>query len=143
MRLKIELVPKSTWSWNVRSEVTSTRWDQIRRGVYAKANYLCEICGGKGSKHPVECHEKWQYDDTTHVQTLVGLEALCPKCHMVRHIGLTFHRGLGHVALAHLVKVNNISLDDAEKMVETAFTKWAARSTHEWKLDLSWLSQVR
>lgn len=142
MRLEIELVPKSTWNWNVRSEVTSSQWDKIRRRVYVNANYICEVCGGKGSKHPVECHEKWRYDDTNHIQTLVGLEALCPKCHMVRHIGLTIHRGMGGVAINHLVKVNGISLETANQMIVDAFVVWQKRSAHEWKLDISWLSQI-
>lgn len=139
MKLGIELVPSSTWSWNLRSELSSGEWDKLRKSVYQRANYCCEVCGGKGSKHPVECHERWRYDDLRHIQTLVGLEALCPKCHMVRHIGLTFKRGLGHVALAHLVKINGCTLREAENMVTEAFAVWQLRSTHEWKLDTSWL----
>ena len=77
-KLTIELVPSTSWFNNVRSQVSAQEWDIIRHIVYAKANNICEICGGKGNKHAVECHEIWEYDDKEHIQKLIGMIALCP-----------------------------------------------------------------
>ncbi len=79
-RLTVELVPKTSWYNNIRALVDELDWDRIRRQVYRQADYRCEICGGRGPEHPVECHEVWRYDDRTHVQMLVRMIALCPAC---------------------------------------------------------------
>lgn len=88
MKLTIELVPSTSWFSNLRSLLSSEEWDKIRRGCYKNANYKCEICSGVGPKHPVECHETWEYDEKQGIQKLIGLIALCPSCHEVKHVGL-------------------------------------------------------
>ena len=140
MRLEIELVPKTAWFTNLRSHLSKSDWDIVRKKCYAKANYKCEICGGKGSKHPVECHEKWDFSGGN--VKLIGLIALCPSCHEVKHIGLAGVRGRGEVALQHLMKVNNISHDDAVKYVKEAFCLYHERSKIEdWELDVTYLEE--
>ncbi|AKJ73572.1 hypothetical protein SP39_1 [Salmonella phage 39] len=79
------MVPKTAWFTNLRSHLSKSNWDVVRKKCYAKANYKCEICGGKGTKHPVECHEIWDFGNGK--ITLKGLIALCPSCHEVKHIG--------------------------------------------------------
>lgn len=59
-RLTIELVPKTCWFSNVRDRVSRQDWDRIRSQVYEQADRRCEVCGGRGSRHPVECHEVWE-----------------------------------------------------------------------------------
>jgi len=71
--LTIELVPKGQWGSNLRSELSTKDWDTLRRESYHLASYKCEVCGGVGPRHPVECHEIWHYDDAYHVQRLDGL----------------------------------------------------------------------
>src|SRR5207302_1396445 len=80
-RLTVELVPSSCWYTNVRSHVPKTVWDRLRRQVAAEAGNRCEICGGRGRRWPVECHEVWEYDDDEKIQRLQRLVALCPACH--------------------------------------------------------------
>jgi hypothetical protein len=140
-KLEVELVPKTCWFSNVRSHVSKGEWDKLRNDVYLKAHFVCEICGGVGSKHSVECHEIWHYDDETHTQRLDGLIALCPSCHSVKHIGLASVQGGFGEAVAHLAKVNGWKMMEAEKHVSEAVKIWKERSQHEWKLDLSWLEQ--
>src|SRR6266487_2075486 len=94
-RLTVELVPETSWYNNVRALVDELGWDRIRRQMYRQADYRCEICGGRGPEHPVECHEVWRYDDRTRVQLLVRMIALCPVCHQVKHIGLANGQGRG------------------------------------------------
>ena len=94
--LTVELVPHTCWFSNVRDHVDKETWNRLRQATYQKAGYVCEICGGRGSEWPVECHEIWHYDDKRHTQTLVGLMALCPSCHAVyRLIRATGKRGRG------------------------------------------------
>ena len=140
MKLTIELVPSTSHFKNVRSEVSGKEWDVLRRESYKKAGYVCEICGGVGDNHPVECHEIWDYDDTNHTQTLTGLISLCPACHEVKHIGLAGINGRHHEATEHLANVNDIHLSEAMRYVEDAFMQYRIRSQHKWKLDISWLA---
>ena len=77
-----ELIPSNTWYNNVRSIVSKDEWDIIRRKSYKFANYKCQICGdsgiNQGYKHPVECHEIWEFDDKNKIQYLIGFISLCP-----------------------------------------------------------------
>jgi len=145
-RLTIELVPQTSWFNNVRSIVTQEEWNHIRKFIYQRAGYVCEICGGRGSKHPVECHEVWKFeerpDNDSHLQTLVDLIALCPACHQVKHIGLSLHRGLGEQATRHLMYVNGMTEDEAYAYIQEAFRIWEERSNHQWEVDISRLGAI-
>jgi len=139
--LTIELVPESCWYSIVRSNVCKSEWDKLRKATYQAANYRCEICGGTGSKHPVECHEVWHYDDEHHIQKLERMIALCPACHEVKHMGLANVRGRGEIAREHLKKVNGWSMKQTNDYVRQCFQVWQERSQYEWKLDISYLKQ--
>lgn len=139
LKLTIELVPSSSWCNNVRTKLKQSEWDKIRRKCYQESNYVCDICGGKGRKHPVECHEIWNYNDKTRIQKLIGLTSLCPSCHEVKHIGLTTIKGREKQAIKHLMKVNNINERTALNIIDSAFMLHGARSTKEWDLDISFL----
>ncbi len=140
-RLTIELVPQTCWFSNVRSEVGAADWDTLRKAVAAEAGNRCEVCGGRGPRWPVECHEIWQYDDAAHRQTLLGLTALCPACHEVKHIGFANVRGRGHLAAKHLAAVNGWTAAQADRYIAEQFAVWQERSRFDWTLDLSWLAQ--
>ena len=137
--LTIELVPETSWFTNLRSLLKEGEWDVLRKQCYKEAGYKCEVCGGRGSKWPVECHEIWNYDDEKYTQTLNGLIALCPNCHMVKHIGYAQVNGRGNDALKHLMLVNKWTKIKAEKYIQEAFLKWRERSKHDWKVDTSFL----
>ena len=139
-KLTVDLVPKSSWFSNVRSAVSAKQWKDISSIFFKKSNYLCEICGGKGKKHPVECHEIWNYDDNLLIQKLEGMIALCPDCHMVKHIGLAQVHGKFNKAIRHFTKINNCSKKVAEEYIADSFKLWAIRSDKKWTLDLSYLS---
>jgi len=141
-RLTIELVPKSCWYTNVRSNVTRAEWEICKRLVRDRSNDRCEVCGGRGTRWPVECHEIWDYDDEECVQRLAGLTALCPRCHEVKHIGRA--EAMGHLnrALAHLATVNGWVPAVAAMYAADAFAVWRTRSKFAWTLDISYLSEV-
>ncbi len=139
--LTVELVPSTCWFSNVRDHVSRKTWDKLRKMTYKQANYRCEVCGGRGDKWAVECHEIWHYDDPNYIQTLAGLTALCPSCHQVKHIGLAGLRGYGKRAEAHLAKINGWKREQTDAYLETVWDTWHERSSHDWSLDLDWLNR--
>lgn len=140
--LLIELVPQTAWGKNLRSDLPKKDWDMLRKQTYEAAGHHCEICGGKGRKHPVECHEVWDYDTETRIQKLVRLIALCPSCHQVKHFGLAQLRGKEKQAVAHMMKVNGWTDEQAREHIREATELWNERSALQWSLDMTWLSSV-
>jgi hypothetical protein len=145
LKLTIELVPSTSWYNNVRSNVSSDKWDIIRKKCYGEAGNVCEICKKTGKEqgfnHAVECHEIWQYDDTLHTQTLTGLISLCPWCHKVKHTGLAIMNGEGELVQKQLMKVNHMSEDDMNEYVKDAFIEHRDRSKYEWIVDVSYVDE--
>jgi hypothetical protein len=139
-RLTVELVPRMCWFSNVRDRVSRTDWDRMRSQVYEHAGSRCEVCGGRGSKHPVECHEVWEYAERTAVQRLVRMIALCPACHEVKHMGLAGIKGRGEIAAAHLAEVNGWTPQVTARYIDQAFAMWEERSARTWSLDVSALA---
>jgi 5-methylcytosine-specific restriction endonuclease McrA len=139
--LTVELVPSTCWFSNVRDRVSKSTWDFLRQSTYKQANFRCEVCGGRGNKWPVECHEIWHYDDRNYIQILEGLIALCPSCHEAKHIGLAGIRGRGERAETHLAIVNGWSKKQTKAYLEDVWQTWRERSRHQWNLELSWLEQ--
>jgi hypothetical protein len=137
--LLIELVPRTSWNSNLRSILSVSKWDEIRRAAYVKAQYRCEICNGVGSKHPVECHEIWQYDDDKHIQKLIGVQALCPLCHQAKHIGFAEVQGRLKQTSEHIMKVNQWSKSQFKEHHREASKVWHKRSQHSWVVDISWI----
>jgi len=138
-KLKIELVPSTSWCDNVRRCTSKQGWDEIRRKAYADAGHKCEICGEKGQLH---CHEKWSYVDERLVQKLEGLEAICVNCHMIKHAGFSMHTEQGrrqfdrNKLIAHFCKVNDCERTDFMKHEKEAFRIYRERSEHQWRVDL-------
>jgi hypothetical protein len=140
--LTVELVPSTAWYANVRTLVPARDWAVCKKVTSERAGARCEVCGGRGTRWPVECHEIWEYDDEKHIQTLVGLIALCPMCHAVKHIGRQFAIGRAHYAIMHLSKVNNWGEEDVEAYLEHCFEQHAFRSRFQWELDVSYLATL-
>lgn len=144
IKLTIELVPSTSFYTNVRSILPKSEWDRLRKISYKEANYKCEICKDdglkQGYKHPVECHEIWEYrQDGT--QYLKGLISLCPRCHQVKHIGRSMKVGLGKKVIAHLRKVNGFTKQEAEAYIGFSFQEHALRSKQKWNINLSILTE--
>jgi hypothetical protein len=143
MKLTIELVPSSSWGNNLRDEgkLPKKRWDELRRECYRAAGNRCEICGGVGSRHPVECHEIWSYEGN--VQKLEGLIALCPMCHRAKHIGHTLYvlgSPIADAVLNHIKRVNEIDDKQLNEMIMDAFELYEQRSQRKWSVDISLIS---
>ena len=149
IKLTKELVPKTEGGENLRAELSKMQWQKLRQQTVTKANYRCECCGGvlgygwHSHEHPYECHEIWKYYDDIGVQQLVGLQALCKKCHQVKHIGLAKNQGRYDEALQHLMKVNDWVWANANNYVIACFLTWKKRSKQVWVTDMSWLYKLK
>lgn len=144
-QLRFELVPSTAWWSNVRSQVSRADWEKCKRFVRQRSGDACEICGGRGRKWPVECHEIWDYDDEKQLQTLVGLIALCPTCHSAKHIGRLLAIGdekAIEAALTQVRFVNGWGQAHLEAALNNAFAIHSIRSEFEWDLDVSWLATI-
>jgi hypothetical protein len=143
LNLTIELVPQSCWCNNLRSMLKRSQWDILRHKVYQEANHKCEICQGVGPNHPVECHEVWDYSDELNIQKLTKLISICPQCHFVKHIGLTYMRGkeYGDIAYKRFHDINELTGQEAKLFYGLYRQQWQQRSVKDWKLDVSLLFQ--
>lgn len=137
--LYVDLVPSSAWYSNLRAELDPSEWKALQKHTFKRARYCCEICSGRGPKWPVECHERWVFDEQSGVQRLAGLEALCPDCHESTHMGLAQVRGRKAQAMAHLQKINGWSHEQARDHVQKAAALYERLSERPWMLDASLL----
>lgn len=139
-KLNFELVPDSCWYSNLRTLLKPSAWDKIRRIAYAKNGGFCAICGAKPKR--LEAHEQWSYDETTHVQSLKNIIALCHSCHQVVHIGYTQLKGDEERAIKHFMKVNKCTYADYRRALGQANEEHQRRNKiPEWQLDLNFLEE--
>jgi len=143
-KLTIELVPSTSFYTNVRSILPTSEWDRLRKESYSKAKFKCEICKesglDQGYGHALECHEIWEYkSDGT--QLLTGLISLCPKCHLVKHIGRAIAIGKKKRAYDHIAKVNKWDKTTVELYVGTCFQEHIERSKIKWNINIGILTE--
>lgn len=131
------LVPEPLWGENLRKYLMKQNWDFLRKHTYAQSSYRCSICGGKGEQWPVECDEVWDYrllEDGRGMAVLIGLRALCPRCHRVNHLGKAKVDGYYNETMKHMAYINGWSLKRAEQTAEEAFQIFDERSQKNWLL---------
>jgi len=137
MRLILELVPLNAWGKSLRAILSQTQWDILRKQIYSNAYNACEVCGT--TNVALHCHEVWSYDDHRHIQKLKCMMALCPACHLTKHMGYAMTAGKYEDALHHLMKVNEIPEQEAKDYIHHEFQIWSQRSHFHWALDVSLL----
>jgi hypothetical protein len=138
LKLRIDLVPSTCWYRSLREQMQRSRWDALRKRVYADQGHICAICGIGGR---LNCHEVWEYDDERHIQRLVGFQAVCNLCHHTTHFGKAeLLAGEGRIDLnaviEHFMKVNSVGREIFENHKTAAFRTWRERSLHQWRTDL-------
>jgi hypothetical protein len=142
--LQIELVPEKAWGHNLRGLIPGSQWDKIKKAVFGLAGHRCEICRGRGWDWPVECHEKWEFNEKRRLQTLEGLVALCPRCHAAKHLGFAMKNKAPEAFAAireHIMKVNGLTGEQVDKYIEWAFAIQRPRAKMLWTLDQRWLER--
>lgn len=135
-KLSIELVPKTAWNKNVRSEISKTAWNEIRTDVCASQENKCGICEADVS---LSCHEIWNYDELNHIQELMDFVALCNLCHHVKHIGYaSILAKQGKLDMQeveeHFMQINNCDFQAFKKHEVKALIQFKERSKHQWTL---------
>ena len=79
-RLTVEIIPTSLHGRNPRTAMGRAMWERQRKLVCEAAGNRCEICRGSAGRHPVEIHERYEYDETSRppCQKVVGLSPCAP-----------------------------------------------------------------
>ena len=142
------MVPQPLWNTNLRYLLTPKKWQEIRKHELKRVTdteyrYRCEIC--TRPKDSLDCHEIWDYNEETHIQTLNGLIMLCKQCHLIKHIG--FSTGLAMEGkcnfdglIKHFCHINKLTPADFYEHYLEEFSKWERRSKHtDWKQDLKYI----
>ena len=140
-RLEIELIPESSWHISLANLLPRLAWDRLRRETYRRSNYTCVTCGATDTR--INCHECWEYDDISRIQYLKSLQALCDKCHNIKHWGRTVvlvHEGkLPETYLLELTKhfcsVNSCTTEEFLAYKVEVGNLWQERSRHKYKVD--------
>lgn len=150
-RLTVELVPRTAWWSNVRSNVTRAEWEKCKAYARNQTGGTCLICRStghqQGRRHAVEADEIWHYDDDKQIQTLVGIRPLCPMCHAVKHLGRTRQVSSPEQwarVIDHMCWVNGRewTVTYLDRYLEIVFAIWEARSELEYSLDVSFLTTI-
>lgn len=139
VELFVDMVPTTAWFSNLRSELQPAEWEAVKRKTYHLAGHLCQACGGRGPRHPVEVHERWDFNASTGIQTLLRVIALCPACHEATHYGLASLNGRTRQAKDQLMRVTGLNELQANRHIHEAMEAYRERSAQEWTLDARWL----
>jgi hypothetical protein len=142
-KLKIEMVPLSSWGKSLRNSIPQSKWDKLRKAIHEKNGLKCEICG---SSNKLNCHEHWEFDEGTNTQRLMGLGTVCNMCHHVAHIGRSKQLAAqGHLNLEavidHFLKVNGVDLETFVKHEDEARKLFVERSAIQWNIDFGLYSE--
>lgn len=138
--LEIEMVPRTCFFSNLRSNLSKKDWEKLRQWRIHEAGGRCEICGSQNGGRSLECHEIWVYDEVTYTQKLDGLVALCRECHRAKHMALAREMGWEDLARRHIMRINLWTPSQVDAYIREAFELFEYRSQFEWKLDIQWLS---
>lgn len=130
-RLVPELIPAPLWGVSAYRVFGKTKpWKEIRQETLEKAHNKCESCDSDGPQ--LACHDKWKYDDKTHVATLVGFEVRCVLCHSATHIGRANALGFEREAIEQLCRVNRCTERQVRETIEAAMSVWEKRCQKKW-----------
>jgi len=139
----IELVPATTWGKSLaqlaRQKGSGFRsmWNKIRQRELDRVKHACEIC--KAAVSGLICHEKWRYDDTQHVQRLVGYEVVCRECSNILHLGRASRdQRLWKSAEIHFTRATGLKADVLKDIFHQVMKEWKERSKYKWNIDISY-----
>ena len=134
-------IPVSMFRENLRSILTQDEWDVVRRTVYQRAGYTCQICASWGEAHPVEAHEEWTFDDKKHIQNLFSIMALCPLCHYCKHPSAPNILFSVNEMIQHYNRVNEWDETFTREYIQKELWQAFDRGMHDWELDVTLLDK--
>jgi hypothetical protein len=141
LKLKIEMVPSSSWNQNLKNILKKDMWDKIRKSMIRKYAYRCAICGKR--EKALQAHEVWDYKEQNHIQKLVDIVPLCALCHGVKHIGFTSLKQQDKEKfIRHFMRVNHCDRVLFQKHLASEIKKFEKRSRFDWQLDIGQLKNI-
>ena len=117
LRLAIEPIPVGSRLATLAKLMPRDQWDRLRRRVYRRARYRCQVCGREGRMY---CHEIWQFNKQTGYQWLRGFQALCQDCHDVKHISFVRDSSKRERLIQHFLTVNRLTRDETDAYLRSA-----------------------
>ena len=134
-KVRMQLIPETSWYFNLRKVLPKADWDKLRRQVYAYHSYQCAGCG-RGNVQ-LHAHEVWKFHNKSKTQKLIRLVCLCELCHGVEHFGHTEMQGGRYYSrvVRHAIHTLGWSHEQLRRRREAAFNKWRQRNAYDWKVD--------
>ena len=129
LRLTIEPIPYTSRLASLAKLLPPEQWDTLRRAVYRRARYHCQICGRKGRIH---CHEKWLYNEQTGYQWLMGFEALCKNCHDTKHLYFVNSSYRRARLFRHFLTVNRLTREKGLEYLKDIYWQQKKLSQRDW-----------
>jgi len=129
LRLAIGPMPASSAMASLAKLLPMPEWDRIRRSVYKRAGYRCQICGRDAR---LNCHEVWYFNKRTGYQWLMGFEALCDDCHGVKHMLSVRNRATFDRLARHFTEVNRVGYQEFQSHLRDARQKQVDLNKREW-----------
>ena len=120
--LPIESIPMTSWGVSLSNKLDKSKWDTLRREVYTRANYSCEVC--RTTSEQLHCHESWAFNEKSRIQYLAKIKCLCKTCHEATHYfrsSVVFQLTYTNYLKEHLIKIN--------KITEAEFERYLAKLT--------------
>lgn len=137
--ININLIPSNMWYLNLRKLLSESQWTKLSNKIRSDQNWTCQACRIsikqlKSTKW-FDCHEMWNFNDSTQEVELQYLVCLCKKCHTATHFGYAQIKGKNDSAFKHLCKVNHWDDESANLYIEACFEQWSKRSSKQWQLN--------
>jgi hypothetical protein len=83
------------------------------------------------------CHEVWDYDDNAGVAKLVDFALNCGGCDAATHYGCAGLTSRRETARAQLEKVNAMTREEVQALLDAAGEEWAQRSQRRWTVTVA------
>lgn len=129
LRLSVEPIPAGSRRASLANLMPRGQWDRLRRSVYHKAHYRCQICGREGRLY---CHEIWQCNEKTSYQFLRGFEALCENCHNVRHLFFIWDSQHRARLFRHFRTINRLTKEQGMQHLADAYRQQQEFNKRKW-----------
>lgn len=137
LKLRIEMIPRGCWGRNVRAIYDQMTWKSIARAVKKYEKNRCHICGVWTNR--LQAHEDWYFNEKEHVQKLVMIMGVCPKCHNTIHYGFSATRLKQQKKIEkHFMKINQCNYQTFVTHRDEAYERCRRLDAiKDWRLDLS------
>lgn len=142
-KLTVDITTRTQYIQFLHTEVYEQQWNYIASLCYHRAGGVCEYCS---SDENLVYHTAWKFENETKTASVAGVELMCGRCYQAKSIDNLFIRPQAHDDLiSHLIKVNDMSFNDAKNSVSQAYKDCIERSKVLWVMDVSkqkkWLNE--